>query len=227
MLPIGPNATWFGLRAAITWRAIRGYVAALGLTLAAAYILYLPFQSNYQNLLPGGTGPVTTSTAPGLFFVLFGIWLFLTASFFLIEMHARLKVALAARGEIPPYSSAVRTWGLTLGWALILLIAFLASLKLLLIVLLIVGLVLALNPRHSPAKLMTYLMLLLALALALVVEQIYLRDFLDGSDYERMNTVFKFYYQVWVLFALGGALALYYLVNRLFGAQRGDVDLRQ
>jgi YYY domain-containing protein len=220
LLPLDPRATWLDLWRAVTWPTIRNYAVALGLTLAAAYALYLPFQANYQNLLPGGTGPVTTPTPPGLFFVLFGIWLFLAASFLLIELHARFEAAFAARDDEPPYSSAARSWGLTLGWALILLIAFLASLKLLLIVLLAVGVVLALNPRHPPAKLMTFLLLLLGLGLAFAVETIYIRDFLDNSDYERMNTVFKFYYQAWVLFALGGALALYFIVRRLFGAGR-------
>ncbi len=220
LLPIGPHARWLDLWHAITWPTVRNYVVALGLTLVAAYVLYLPFQSNYQNLLPGGTGPVTTPTPPGLFFILFGIWLFLVASFFLVDLHARFEAALATRDQEPSYSSATRTWGLALGWALILLIAYFASLKLLLIVLLAVGLVLALNPRHSPAKLMTYLLLLFGIGLALVVELIYIRDFLDNSDYERMNTVFKFYYQAWVVFALGGALAFSFILRRLFGSAR-------
>jgi YYY domain-containing protein len=37
---------------------------------------------------------------------------------------------------------------------------------------------------------------------------IYLKDFLNGSEYYRMNTVFKFFSQVWVLFGIGAAIAL-------------------
>ena len=67
---------------------------------------------------------------------------------------------------------------------------------------------LALDIRHAPLKLLTYLaMLLLGLAVAFGVEIIYVRDFLDNSPWERMNTVFKFYYQVWMLLSLGAALA--------------------
>lgn len=36
----------------------------------------------------------------------------------------------------------------------------------------------------------------------------YLKDFLQGGDYYRMNTLFKFFNQVWVLWALAGAIAL-------------------
>jgi YYY domain-containing protein len=36
----------------------------------------------------------------------------------------------------------------------------------------------------------------------------YLKDFLDNSDYYRMNTLFKFFNQVWVLWAILGAIAV-------------------
>jgi uncharacterized membrane protein len=45
----------------------------------------------------------------------------------------------------------------------------------------------------------------------------YLKDFLQGSDYYRMNTLFKFFNQVWVLWALAAAIAL----PRLWRAARG------
>ena len=48
----------------------------------------------------------------------------------------------------------------------------------------------------------------------------YVRDFLDGSDYERMNTVFKFSMQAWLCFAIGGALAVQHLWSHLRGIVR-------
>ncbi len=58
--------------------------------------------------------------------------------------------------------------------------------------------------RNSrPAEAMALLMLLLALVLLLGCEIFYIRDVFDN----RMNTVFKFYYQVWVLLAVMGAWA--------------------
>jgi uncharacterized membrane protein len=86
------------------------------------------------------------------------------------------------------------------------------------------GIALALNPRHPPIKLLTYILVLLGLAIALGVEFIYVRDFLDNSDYERMNTVFKFYYQLWVCLALGGALIFAQLAPRVFAAAKNTAE---
>ena len=53
----------------------------------------------------------------------------------------------------------------------------------------------------------TYILVLAGLCISLGLEIVYVRDFLDGSDYERMNTVFKFSMQAWLYFAIGGAFA--------------------
>ena len=66
---------------------------------------------------------------------------------------------------------------------------------------------------------LTYILLLVGLCISLGLEILYVRDFLDGGDYERMNTVFKFSMQAWLCFAIGGALA----VQRLWSLLRGIV----
>jgi len=66
----------------------------------------------------------------------------------------------------------------------------------------------------------TYILLLAGLCISLGLEIVYVRDFLDGGDYERMNTVFKFSMQAWLCFAIGGALAVQQLWNLLRGKVR-------
>ncbi len=216
-LPFGSNGGWAAIRRRLTWPVLRGYVVALGLTFAATYLLFFPFHANYQNFV-SGTGPANTATNPFQFATLFGIWLFLIASFLFVELHDRLEASRTARGlaEGTYGDRDTRLW-LLLGFgSLVLVIAFLISLKALLLLLIGVGLYLALDTRHQPLKLMTYLLLLLGLIVALGVEFIYVRDFLDNSPYERMNTVFKFYYQVWTFFAISGALIFAQLIGRVF-----------
>ena len=56
-----------------------------------------------------------------------------------------------------------------------------------------------------------YMLIFTGLALTLIVEFLYLRD----SFGVRMNTIFKFYYQAWVMLGLASAYAIWWLLDRL------------
>ncbi len=58
--------------------------------------------------------------------------------------------------------------------------------------------------QSRPAEAMALLMLLLALLLLLGCELVYIRDVFES----RMNTIFKFYYQAWLLLAIVGAWSI-------------------
>ncbi|HET8907150.1 MAG TPA: DUF2298 domain-containing protein [Ktedonobacterales bacterium] len=217
LLPAGSGGFWSVMRG-LSWPKIRNFALAAGLTFAGAYALYLPFHANFQNFV-SGTGPVTAPTNPAQFVTLFGLWLFLVASFFFVELHDRIERVFGngdatARGQ--------RLVALALATVIIMMFTFVVSVKLLLLVFLAVGVYLALDVKHSAVKRLTYLLILLGLAVAFGVEVIYVRDFLDNSDWERMNTVFKFYYQVWTLLSLGGTLALSQILGRIFPAATAD-----
>jgi YYY domain-containing protein len=214
LLPFGRRGGWALLRAVRWWPSLRVYALALALVFGLTYALYLPFHANFQSFV-SGTGPVTTPTDPVLFALLFGVWLFLLVSFFFVELRDRIARWLVDNELSSSRSLPGVHWILLGVSALVLLLAVIAGLKTLLILMLGIGLYLALDLRHSPLKLMTYALLLLGLAVALGVELVYVRDFLDNSPWERMNTVFKFYYQVWTFFALGGALAFSQLLSRV------------
>ena len=217
LLPSSGEGFWQTIRG-IRWPAIRSLVLAAVLTFAGAYALYLPFHANFQNFV-SGIGPVTTPTNPGQFVTLFGLWLFLVASFFFLELRDRIERVFGVRDGA---GQAQRLILLALASIVVLLLAFALSLKVLLLVFLGVGVYLAFDIRHSPLKRLTYLVILLGLAVAFGVEVIYVRDFLDHSDWERMNTVFKFYYQVWTLLSLGGVLALSQIFGRILPMAKAD-----
>lgn len=58
-------------------------------------------------------------------------------------------------------------------------------------------------------------LLVVPIALSIGTQFFYVKDFLDGSPFFRMNTIFKFYNQAWVLFALSSAAGLYFLFAEL------------
>ena len=235
LLPSGSDGFWRTLRS-LKWADVRNLVIAAALTFAGAYALYLPFHANFQNFV-SGTGPVTTPTNPAQFVTLFGLWLFLAASFFFLELRDRIERIFGSASGAGS-GATQRLILLALASILALLVAYAISVKVLLLLFLAIGLYLALDGHHSPLKRLTYLVILLGMAVAFGVEFIYVRDFLDNSDWERMNTVFKFYYQVWTLLALGGALALSQIIGRILpaaartsggtadedGAKQNDID---
>jgi len=66
------------------------------------------------------------------------------------------------------------------------------------------------SSAFSPSVLFVLLMVFTALLLSFSVEFVYLKD-LFGT---RMNTIFKFYFQAWVLLAVSSAFCVYYVAGR-------------
>ena len=103
LLPFGGQhpPSWRQVATLIRWPVIRAWALAIGATLAATYLLYLPFHATFVNFT-SGIAQVTTPTDPYQFFTLFGIWLFLIVTFFIVELRDRLErdaAALQAEGE--------------------------------------------------------------------------------------------------------------------------------
>ena len=61
---------------------------------------------------------------------------------------------------------------------------------------------LTLRHRRDSATFMRRLLVLAGLVILAAIEIVYLRDFLADTEWRRMNTVFKFYIQAWVLLGL-------------------------
>jgi uncharacterized membrane protein len=74
-----------------------------------------------------------------------------------------------------------------------------------------------LRPESDAGQAFSGILLFTGLLILLGVDFLYLRDFLGGSSYYRMNTLFKFYTQVWVM--LGVATA--YCTVVLWSTQTG------
>lgn len=66
------------------------------------------------------------------------------------------------------------------------------------------------QPCEAAPLLMALAMLITGALLLLGPEYVYLRDFFGT----RMNTIFKFYFQVWTLWAMAGAFGVWYVADR-------------
>ncbi|NLG28025.1 MAG: hypothetical protein GX557_08945, partial [Chloroflexi bacterium] len=195
-------------------------VAAFGaLLLAVGVALYLPFYLSFRSQA-GGIGAVgDVKTRLHQYGLMFGVFLFFVAS--LLGALAWRYARGSRRGrEIPLLGqvagavllvlavfSAVRGW-----WTASLVFALLAlDAALLVWGARPTGDTERPAPRLPESVLFALLLVLMGLALTVSVEFIFLRDTF-GS---RMNTVFKFYYQGWVLLGLASAFGAYYVAERL------------
>jgi YYY domain-containing protein len=206
-------------RAASVLVSLAIYAALCGL----AYLFYVPFYASYQQLYVNGLGLVSLGTKLSDYLTINDLWLFLTVSFFLLELYRWWTRRLAARAEAAGRALSVaggavarRVFVYVLLCAVVLICAALPGLKALLITLIAMGTFLLVVQRDSRTRFIT-LLLMAALCISLGVELVYVRDFLDGGIYERMNSVFKFSISAWFCFAIGGALAAQRLWQHLRG----------
>lgn len=121
---------------------------------------------------------------------------------------------VVVRPATPSQPGVIPLWG---GFAILMATAALTALQfgtgqpvIGLLVALIGGLMgTLLSTTRSAATLAGGLILVVGLIVTLGVELVYLGDHNAGGDYYRMNTVFKFYTQAWLLIAIGCATAIY------------------
>lgn len=191
-----------------------------------AVILYLPFYGQLQTQAQGILPVRSPGTRAVHYFIVWGAFLFLAVSLALLRLRYSVKGWTRSWVRLPwllLFLLPLALWallelavsGVTKGafaafgvvadkkWALLPLIIILAV-----ALLVLVGIARrASKDEQHRSYLFALVLAFLGLYLTFGVELFYIWD-IFGS---RMNTVFKFYYQAWVLLAIAGALGLYYL----------------
>ena len=203
--------------------------------LAGAVLLYLPFYLDLGSQVSGIAAVGDISTRPLFFFLIWGLFLLLSGSFLMRQL---LDVAAWKERAPGPLTVVLVVtllpFLLWAGWELLALwtgwgglirrldggvvgseLAVGARFGKLLPGLAIVGLASYIGlskVRHGGDRATVYPLLVLALAMYLLVgaELFYVVD-LFGN---RMNTVFKLYYQAWLLLAIVSAYGLHYWLSR-------------
>ena len=210
------------------WRAVADAGAMAGPILVAAVLLFLPFYLTFSAQASGILPLLENGTRPFLFLIVMGLSSLLGISFLLRQLQGlgrpsvddapqAMAVAIIALmpmaawigtvlifswfkdGSIAFQTVAGRSVLVLPGLAIVALAAFSAARRFRL----------SLNPET------VFPLILLAAAFYLLVgaELFYVADGFGGG-LRRMNTVFKVYYQAWLLLGLVGAYGIYYWVSR-------------
>ncbi len=190
-------------------RAIGWRMAALA---GLSVLFYYPFLASYGTAYSSAELWKGGRTTLGGFLVVHGIFLFIAVTFLIVE-NLRRRDADA--------STTAGVWrALVLGVPLAaLLVIGLAALKLpavaLVAPLVLLGAWLLFRGDTTPERRFVALLLLAAFLLTAVVEVVTLK-----GDIGRMNTVFKFYLQAWVLFGVASGAGLVLIADQLLPLRR-------
>lgn len=182
------------------------FIQQVGVTILASYFVYLPFHMTFS--APTAESPIGIAPArTGLweFGVMFGLF----ALPLIVFVTGRAVQGLAiestmSRRALLPITIGVlgllALLGVAVGWPLLALLplAFWA-------------LVTAHNERDRPATAFALLLFALGALIVWGCDLIFLRD---NYASPRMNTIFKFYYQVWLIWGALAAYAVWALLRR-------------
>lgn len=198
--------------------------AALQAVLAGAlgYLLYLPFHTNFAAPVKGialntdMTGTFLFSD-PGAFFLIFGFFLTIIA----IYLTTTLLKAIAQQAQETHMNILWLEIISIVLFALILAFRF-SSLPAYLFLLLAALIATLIVKFEKTTVVIALLLAIMATCITLGTEFIFVRDHLDGGSMRRMNTVFKFYTQAWIIYAISAGILLPALLQafRQFHAAR-------
>lgn len=231
---------------AVPWRHLS---KQFGLMLLAAFLLFGPFYLTFHSLVGSAApriefpllskitqiiGPVIYAKS-GLhaFLIIFGLFVLPLAAFVYLTRTAQTNplprsgaplgiVAGHTEGETSPSFPRSALNLIFSPWLtpLLLLIGLLIGFPLLALVGLgLLAVRQALRLATAPAEAFVLLVVALGCAICFGTELIYIRDVFEGMSV-RFNTIFKFYYQVWLLWGTVAAYAFWWLLTQTSGRRR-------
>ena len=232
---IGAGEVW---RGGLTWRSVGRAALQCGVLVAASVAWFWPFQAAYKLFYDGGLEPSPEHTTLALYLRIHGLFLAALTALVAYQFWRWLDTngvrrMLAIVAVAPAVGRALRrvrrlapgayTSALAVAWglAVVLMLAVGGALRFGTAVPLILALgigVAALlvaevrNSSEGPVYLLMLALAGLGLALSLLVEVVKLDV---PGEVARMNNVFKFYLQVWVLFAVAAGYAFWWLLARV------------
>jgi YYY domain-containing protein len=200
--------------ARISFTARRAALALGGAVLLTmlAFVLFQPYAEWYVQGYTDVDLWKGTHTPFWSYLTHWGLFLFLVVSWMAWETRDWMaSTPLSELRRLEPYRGLIYAGlGLLVGWIAIFVLVLGAGIAWFVLPLAVWAILLTLRPGLADAKRAVLFMVALGLALTLMVEVIVL-----VGDIGRMNTVFKFYLQVWTLLAVSSAAALGWLLSGL------------
>jgi len=201
------------LRLGIPETLIRvGYVmAAIIAVVVLSNVLYQPFAQSFSQAYGSVDYWQYGHTPFWSYMAQWGVFLFFIVSWMMWETRQWLaETPLSALKGLKPYRGLIEIFVFLLSAAIILLMATKVTIAWFVLPMAAWAGILILKKEMPDVKRGVLFLVGTGLVLTLVVEIIVLR-----GDIGRMNTVFKFYLQAWVLFGLSAAAAFGWLLNEI------------
>ena len=198
-------------------------VAGLGLVMAGgAYLLFLPFFRSYINVAASGIGLVRAPDDLGNWVQIWGFFAFVIFTWLVAGRgergrlrYLRIHRLLVQKQTVAYFTGVILLPALFLVSLLLLLFTNQTILAMCLPAL---GLAASFFWRRKRGEdtgtVCAALLAATGLAVLAGTQVVYLKDHLQGGDAYRMNTLFKFYNQVWVLWGVAAAIALPRIFSR-------------
>jgi|GEM_PF-369304 len=227
------------------WRWLIPWITQSAIMIVLSLLTFLPFHLTFKSLVGGKTVqlPENVANIPVLGWVLEKLGAFLLVNtadktilgflvifgIFLLGLVVWLLYEFASHLRRRQRESETGTTTTLYFFGVFLLVVFIAAFlfKFPLLALLLPMSVIALYMVwQGPGRIernAALLMLALSALIGLTIEVVYLRDNFDGF---RMNTLFKFYYQIWVMWALATAYAVWRTLHAVFGRADEPANVR-
>jgi YYY domain-containing protein len=201
-------APWLRERKITPRVVVEGALYAV-LLLGLSYALYYPYYAWYGQAY-GSVAPWTGSTTPlSAYFIVYGLFLFVLLSWLAHESVDWMSTTpVSSLKRLRPYTGVISLVAVIVLAAMLVLAARHDVVALVVLPVIAWAGVLFLRPGTPLEKRLALVLFAAGAALTLLVEVV-----VSVGDIGRMNTVFKFYLQVWEMFGIAGAAALYWLLS--------------
>ncbi len=201
-----------------TWDLVKGAVPIGLVVLGLVFVFFLPYFLTFTSQVSGIGALTQTRTRPFHMFIVWGVFLVAVVPFILgvfwrttvRKDWARLTVTAMVVGFLPYVvwtffymekggdpSELVARFAHVLPFALLISIAVYSAMWL------------ARQDKPSTGRVFALALAALGLLLIMGPEMLFVDDSFSGA-WERMNTVFKLYYQSWIVLAAASGFAIYY-----------------